>query len=313
MSLHVTGFRIHTNDFTVVYETVMAFQKKLKPQQENKINTFMANMASTKFDRIWLGLDQADTKKLSAATYALNEFRQALKNMREHERHPLADTDFNMSLTPHNGYVYGMVFTEEYRWFKSWLKQPGVEEYSYQNQTDKPNHITAKAWQERAETWCAVLDKMPGSVPAGASFSFESNANNTVVPIKKIIAHIPSLTERAKHIAGDLVCNAYLKEQQTLQQADQSTSATKKDKNAFSSSMIMRFIRSPEYQERLDAQIKEIELILIPVFTSEVLLETLCQVEQRAPRTFAPVENNSVQHPESTPAQITLAQTKPRF
>lgn len=86
------------------------------------------------------------------------------------ERNPWVDTDFEATFFPLAGDVLlGITFTEQHEWHEEWLKQPGVSEFGYWNNTDRPEHLSALEWDERQRLWELAL---PGAgVPAVNGFT----------------------------------------------------------------------------------------------------------------------------------------------
>lgn len=91
------------------------------------------------------------------------------------QRDPAVDTQFQIVFIPHResplDYCYGIVYCEHARWYQRWLRVPGVCDFSYWNNTDKPDRISSYAWSERARIWNEVL---PGrAVPAVRGFAID--------------------------------------------------------------------------------------------------------------------------------------------
>lgn len=84
-------------------------------------------------------------------------------------RNPVVDTDFEVTFLPFDGAMYGITYVERSKWHKEWLKQPGVSEFAYWNNTDQPDHITDADWEQRRVIWDELL---PGAgVPSLNGFT----------------------------------------------------------------------------------------------------------------------------------------------
>lgn len=65
--------------------------------------------------------------------------------------------NFTISLIPEkNGYVYGYYFADHQQEYYQ-LIEPFVVDYHYQNQCDRPDNISNKAWNYRREKWDKLL------------------------------------------------------------------------------------------------------------------------------------------------------------
>lgn len=144
--------RINTGNFKKILELCQNFKPWLTQASEEKMDTFIAevNARGKKGLDLWYDL-RGEQKKTG-------------------HRMPMVDTDFSLSLIPCGNYTLGIVYTENRAWFQEWLKQPGVSEYGYWNNTDKPDEISTREWSQRRRNWNRVLDANPVCVQ---SFSID--------------------------------------------------------------------------------------------------------------------------------------------
>lgn len=115
------------------------------------------------------------------------------------------DCDFHLILNVF-GYKDKIVLYPFYEQKKySTVLQEEFEEYGYFNNSDKPEKISDKDWDERSDAWNYVLDNQE-PLQYNAYKSYESVINffseDEVKDFKnKLISHIPSDDERAKDLA----------------------------------------------------------------------------------------------------------------
>lgn len=111
--------------------------------------------------------------------------------------------------------VLGIIFTENNRihdrWFELDLSEFGVyiEDYHYQDQSDRPDDITEQEWTQRRQEWETVLLDHSG-VPVNEGF-YRKLTDSTMVWMDAnlsindnpaiMLNYVPSFEERAKHIA----------------------------------------------------------------------------------------------------------------
>ena len=86
-------------------------------------------------------------------------FRKAIKVIEEvskkDTRSPGQDIDFALNIWLRGKYAYIIPVGEEY--FKSILKLPKwAKDFSYWNNTDKPDNVSSKKWRLRSHTWNEV-------------------------------------------------------------------------------------------------------------------------------------------------------------
>lgn len=84
-------------------------------------------------------------------------FSKLQENIDERFRR-ITDVNFNFSIVlfPHKDKIYGIYFTD-YQDEDSELLSELIEDYHYQDQCDKPEHIPYDEWEERRETWDELI------------------------------------------------------------------------------------------------------------------------------------------------------------
>lgn len=75
-------------------------------------------------------------------------------------RVPTIDTDFSLTLIPSEQGLLGVAYTEHEDWYRQWCSHPGVEEYAYWDNADRPDGISELEWEARGLAW-EVLTKDP--------------------------------------------------------------------------------------------------------------------------------------------------------
>ncbi len=84
------------------------------------------------------------------------------------------DLECSVVLYPHaSGKIYCQFFQEGVveGYEKLWKKQPWIEDFHYQNSTDRPSKIPARKWNERRKVWDDIF-KGTSSRPVDCGFTF---------------------------------------------------------------------------------------------------------------------------------------------
>lgn len=138
------GFLVETDSLSRVMELVNDFRPWVIRQAEKKMDAFIRTLTTS-------GMDYREAHRTWGAR------RDAVKATMM--RDPAVDTEFSLSFLPEppGGHCLGIVYTEDPAWHRKWLKQPGVRQYGYWNNYDKPSHITSREWREREAAWKSVL------------------------------------------------------------------------------------------------------------------------------------------------------------
>lgn len=147
------GFAVQTSSAAELLRLVGAFRPWIEAQGEALFRSFVetSKMAPMEAWMLWQKL------RTKAAEKGL--------------RAPAFNTDFELVFFPHEQRFLGIAFTEHVHWHDEWLKQPGVSEYCYWTNTDRPEHVSAQEWAIRGAHWSQVLPA--GVPPAMAGFSIQ--------------------------------------------------------------------------------------------------------------------------------------------
>jgi len=134
------------------------------------------------------------------------------------QRDPEVDFGFSISILPlkKRKDVLVLLYTEKRELANVFKKLPEVEDYHYQNQSDKPNNISEKKWDQRRSDWDDALGGDGHSTPMECGFTYQPYSENRLSLFwmedkekKKLNKLFPSLDERAKVIARNLMSKVY--------------------------------------------------------------------------------------------------------
>ncbi len=208
-----TGIRFSTDNLNDVVNILQQFRSSLEYLIHDKTLTYLIKSAILKMDKD--ALSEQQTNKNNYFSDSFIELMDKQHNISiNKKRHP--DVDFKTSVTifPHNGTFYGMVFTEQNEFYNLLLQYPIVEEYSYWNNTDKPNNITEDEWLMREDIWNDIFKDV--SIPEQAGFTQVCHSGNCTPTMNDVISnweqHLPSIEERSQYWTNELFLTEELKE-----------------------------------------------------------------------------------------------------
>lgn len=132
------GFRIETRDLMDIKVTVEAFRPYVARKSQEMLDRFLANL-----------------KKPEDGWEFWRERRR--KSQQGGEYDPATDTDFDLIFLPlpDQDACLGVAIGPE-AWYRAWVRRPQIQNYSYWNNSDKPDHITRKEWDKRSADWNKV-------------------------------------------------------------------------------------------------------------------------------------------------------------
>lgn len=207
-----TGFRFETNDLYKIHCEMMKLRAEIKPLVEAKVRKYLASRAVDVLDQ-WTFFGQPEDKQehspLREAYFELLDRQNRVKKNRE--RSPAADFSLDISIIPMRGRVLGMHFTEQRDFVELLEKKPWFSDYSYWDNTDRPEGINSSQWRQRIKVWDRAL---PGNQPPSAcGFTAEISPVVTAFPGQEdVLEFAPPLEKRAKRIVETLSFRHFLKE-----------------------------------------------------------------------------------------------------
>jgi len=210
-----------------LHREIMTFRQELAGRIRTLNCTWVAKRAAGVFDDWTLGryaLPKGETAFTHAALELLDRQAHVLETDR---RDPEVDFSCHLSIHPlereGENVILGIVFAERAEFQERWFNKPFVEDYHYQNSTDRPEDIPEVEWDRRREDWLAVLGH-PG-VPALAGFlgdvgdqaarayyllrafglqaEVATQSSGGVPNIEDVLPLVPSFESRVSRIAKD--------------------------------------------------------------------------------------------------------------
>lgn len=109
---------------------------------------------------------------------------------------------------PIDGAILAYVGTEHGEYLEAFGAMPGVKEYGYWDNSDKPDEVTEEEWGQREKDWGKALFKHTLS-ECGPSYHFSSKGNvgRSKGLEEQVIAALPSHRNRATAIADNILHN----------------------------------------------------------------------------------------------------------
>lgn len=190
-----------------VFELAGLLRATVTPHVNAARTACLVGLAVDIYDRV-ARLDDDDSGKSGRSPLLAAEryLSTAATRVRESgRRDPLYDFSCDISLLGDNSNHLYLLTHSEVSLTAALLTVPGMSEYAYWNNCDRPDNIDDGEWAERAEVWDRVLG---WDTPANRgvhwsiedlTFSWAAGRPKDAMPA--IDAHIPSRHERAKRIA----------------------------------------------------------------------------------------------------------------
>ena len=144
-----SGFKINTTDLNELLQMVKSFKPWVE-QEALKVPVF------------YLRHTQDAGKSLSdrLLDWEHNKFKLEQEGYTGLAQY---DTKFSILFIPCGEFTLGYTFTAHKDWHNEWLKQEGVLEYNFWDNTDAPDDISEEDWLQREKDW-SVLTGEPMSM-----------------------------------------------------------------------------------------------------------------------------------------------------
>ena len=177
------GYQLTPRNLTLqgAQNIVFRVMAPVRAKAKSIIVEWIAARTVTKLDLAAAGVEACKRSPLSEAWGEFEE--RAGKVRRTQERDPEIDISFTVCLIPRGDRTLALVYTEQDEFRKIWERTPGVAEYAYWNNSDRPKFVSEAHWKKREEDWDDALKMNSGMVPSQVGFSMEAfGSYNTPFP-----------------------------------------------------------------------------------------------------------------------------------
>lgn len=198
-----TGFRFKTSNLREIHEHFLEWRKRIDTLTREAKHRYLAKHAVENIDNAIAYGKPVPKNPLLEVDLEMNDAQAEIK--KTGQRNVSVDFDFEVSVMPWGRKVYGIIFCEQSAWIDEFMSQPWVEEYGYWNNTDRPDHLTARQWERRRKTWNAILKQDPWDRPSGCGFTADCKAPDRFSDNDAVLAACPSKENRVARTARSVV------------------------------------------------------------------------------------------------------------
>lgn len=194
--------------YQTALEELQALRKELLPVSNKLFGKLLTQEITCSIDAQHKpGVDSSVRLSYGAA---VREIRKRQKDIRATGyRDPEVDLGFDVSIVPLNGgklnsFLLGLYFTEQAEFIEALKAKPWFSDYSYWNNTDRPDDVSKTAWAQRKRDWNRALGHDAPS-ERGLSFTVISNDLMLFPKPEDLVQLQPSIEKRASSIAKNLL------------------------------------------------------------------------------------------------------------
>lgn len=257
-----TGFKIDTGDIFEVQNICKEHHTAVKEITKEKVIEFLIKSAVEDFDKDMVYKKESTETDRNYISAANREMRDRQKEIKQtNSRDPEVDFGADIVIFPFEGKFYGIYDSEKTEFYSDFLTRPKVSEFRYYDNTDKPDNISEKDWDERSRVWDAIFKGSDLSCEIG--FTKKYNTYISQPEIHEIMENwnkvVPKFEKRLKYWSGIIYAD---REFQKL---------SDKEKNSISNYIRIDRDDSPEAQAKREEIKEELKAIMIKDLTPELL------------------------------------------
>jgi hypothetical protein len=261
------GFRFKSSSIIALQDFFMRWRETLKSLHRNELAAVLARIATDTLDRSFTNPElQVGKTPWSEAFSDVMDRQKTIK--KTGSRDPEVDFDFDVSILPYGRKIYGIIYSERGDWRDLFLEQPEIEDFSYWNNSDRPDTISAREWNHRNKTWNTVLGSR--GIPALRGFSAQCTEETLYVECEDVLEAVKPHVDRVFNRAKDVIIGAEMyRRMQEIAEPD-------RQKHIFETFWEAHdWMKTPEAKLLLQAKISELSEKLPRVITKELLLSKI--------------------------------------
>lgn len=163
MSIKIyNGFKINSNNIEDLFDFKSNLRHKLLDKSYKKVKkNFVKEFCSLRDHRVYFS--NINNIEVSNQIYdiLIKEYKDFLSSMNEYSyfRNPDYDAALKIHIYKGKSGILGIYNSEDsFDYHKDIFNFPIIEDYMYQNQTDKPENISEEDWDFRKEDWLYALN-----------------------------------------------------------------------------------------------------------------------------------------------------------
>jgi hypothetical protein len=254
-----TGFKIDSMDILEIQTILNGHHKLVKEITKEKIIEHLIKSAVEDFDKDIINKKDTDKNYISEANYEMEERQRNIKKTMS--RDPDVDFEVEIALFPFEGNFYGIYHTEKSDFYDNLLTNPKITEFNYWNNSDHPEKMTEKEWEERARIWNTIFDG--NELQCEIGFTKKYNSYPPQPEIEEIIerwdSFVPKFEKRLKYWSSIIYAEREFNK------------LSEKERSSISNYIRIDRDNSDEANAKRAEVKKELENILIKDLTPELL------------------------------------------
>lgn len=204
------GVRFTTSDIFDITTRLGAWRGIVRGLTRHSMMDVLAKDIQTEID---VAMGRGNPLAANMLSKGYNEIQDAQREIKKTGyRNPKYDFDFEISIMPFDGAIYGIVRSEQESWRRKFMASGLVKPFSWHD-NERPSHIPSSEWKAREAIWKKIFEG--DSRPIAHGFNAELTAQLYEIRnfTKKDIARMmnrKSFEERVRYVAKDHVMSTFM-------------------------------------------------------------------------------------------------------
>lgn len=253
-----SGIRFKISSLDLLFTKLKLLQPQMMKIAQRQEAELVARVATRRIDLATIAGDNDPQPLISAGTEIQDRQRKVKLTG---QRDPSVDFSFSVMVIPTDHFIIGTFYTENEELTELFSSQTWIEDYHYQNQTDKPAEISTFEWENREKTWNKFVDFHKPLMYSGFKYQL-TDTSNFFGTLEDILPHVPSIEDRAKGLSADLSLMAHFKE----------IFGDNKIEAPEAMRVANEFLQNEDSKAKIEAKYNELLMTLKPSITSFDLL-----------------------------------------
>ena len=152
------GFEIKSNNSVDLLSKLKTISKRIEKLADAKLKSWLAQRATYIFDNYTI--ENKDTSNGILVKVFMEYIDRAGEVKKTQKRDPGIDFSFSLTIFPKTAKKsIGIIYCEHQDLIDAFMDHEDVSDFSYWNNTDRPEDISESEWQARKKSWDKALDR----------------------------------------------------------------------------------------------------------------------------------------------------------
>lgn len=192
------GFQFSHRNFFALNTDVLAWRSRVEQLTDTIAAEVLANMVVKEVDEMTSKNKPIEERILGRKITEIRDRQKEIKTTGH--RDPVVDFDFSFTILPYENRYYGIYYTEQREMEREFKELPWVKDFSYWDNTDRPDDMCEIEWEHRSAVWDKIFAKT--SVPGQLGYSVEcTHRPHWGAMVDLVHKFVPSFETRARERA----------------------------------------------------------------------------------------------------------------